>query len=498
MSRQVIDPVIDPTLLDKAKSGDAEAQYNLGVYLMLGIGVTKDEKEAVDWFHKAAEQGFANAQYILGFYLIRGIGVTKDEKKAVYWFREAAAQGHNDARGFIQIIDPDDPLNQYFLGRTLETGVDLGVDCEKNSSKSMLWYCRAATQGYESAIHALTKKSLFKYKSDFRKSENNTPLQTSEIIEVIKGLKLVGRAKSNASDIIGNLVEFSVSQGTIKTKEDLDAIVSALLEDNPGIDRTKSKSCLMINSCRIEKFGEPAIVDASKSATAVVTSPLAVASNHLVDADAHEVLTENPLAAAGTGLVSARPITPTSTTEFVALNPADTVTKNPLVSAKTDLDFTRPTTTSAGKLVTNPLRKAGIIAKTIGPSAAAETGPINPAFGATGTGSDSTVPTTDTPDEYVVANPLLQAPAPSYSKKPLPPYTVMNPAFVNKTNPHKAETVKTTNPVFGAGASLPTAAASAEKLPPPLGDNSAKPATSTEVLDWVGASQNPLHPSQKR
>ena len=39
-----------------AEQGDAEAQYNLGIMYANGRGVTQDDKEAVTWFRKGAEQ----------------------------------------------------------------------------------------------------------------------------------------------------------------------------------------------------------------------------------------------------------------------------------------------------------------------------------------------------------------------------------------------------------------------------------------------------------
>ena len=70
----------------KAEQGVADAQYNLGVCYANGIGVTKDEAEAVKWYHKSAEQGVADAQYNLGVCYNHGTGVTKDEAEAVKWY----------------------------------------------------------------------------------------------------------------------------------------------------------------------------------------------------------------------------------------------------------------------------------------------------------------------------------------------------------------------------------------------------------------------------
>ena len=50
----------------RAEQEDALGQYFLGVMYERGKGVLQDDKEAVKWYTKSAEQGFAKAQYNLG------------------------------------------------------------------------------------------------------------------------------------------------------------------------------------------------------------------------------------------------------------------------------------------------------------------------------------------------------------------------------------------------------------------------------------------------
>ena len=45
-------------LVQKAEAGDAEAQYNLGQCYENGQVGIKDNKEAVKWYTKAAEQNY--------------------------------------------------------------------------------------------------------------------------------------------------------------------------------------------------------------------------------------------------------------------------------------------------------------------------------------------------------------------------------------------------------------------------------------------------------
>ena len=66
-----------------AEKGDAVAQFTLGVVYGDGVGVAKDEAEAVKWWRKAAEQNHSLAQCWLGVCHARGQGVVKDAKRAV-------------------------------------------------------------------------------------------------------------------------------------------------------------------------------------------------------------------------------------------------------------------------------------------------------------------------------------------------------------------------------------------------------------------------------
>jgi uncharacterized protein len=76
-----------------AQRGNAIAQNWLGRMYQQGLGVHKDEIEAVRLYRQAAAQGYAAAQSNLGFMYAEGRGVAKDETEAVRLFRQAAAQG---------------------------------------------------------------------------------------------------------------------------------------------------------------------------------------------------------------------------------------------------------------------------------------------------------------------------------------------------------------------------------------------------------------------
>ena len=85
-----------------AEQDYAPAQYNLGVMYATGRGVAKDDVEAVKWYRKAAEQGVALAQANLGWMYASGRGVAEDDAEAVKWYRKAAAQGDAKAKAALR------------------------------------------------------------------------------------------------------------------------------------------------------------------------------------------------------------------------------------------------------------------------------------------------------------------------------------------------------------------------------------------------------------
>ena len=76
-----------------AVEGNATAQDCVGTMLSEGLGVGKDEIQAVSWYEKSAGQGNAQAQYGLGVMYFNGQGVEKDLQKGLSYINKAAQQG---------------------------------------------------------------------------------------------------------------------------------------------------------------------------------------------------------------------------------------------------------------------------------------------------------------------------------------------------------------------------------------------------------------------
>lgn len=69
-------------LRQEADGGDPEAQYELGMAYVVGVGVERDPKAAAAWMEKAALQGFPAAVADLGVMYLNGDGVPRDRVMA--------------------------------------------------------------------------------------------------------------------------------------------------------------------------------------------------------------------------------------------------------------------------------------------------------------------------------------------------------------------------------------------------------------------------------
>lgn len=118
-----------PAFQQLALKGNADAQYYLGTLFDNGLAVNKDERQAAEWYLKAADQNHVVAQYNLGVSYARGQGILQNYQEAVHWYLQAAQQGYTAA--------------QNNLGELYASG--LGV--EQDFVTSAQWFMKAAEQG---------------------------------------------------------------------------------------------------------------------------------------------------------------------------------------------------------------------------------------------------------------------------------------------------------------------------------------------------------------
>ena len=97
-------PLAYASFLAAAKEGHADSQFNVGLMYEKGIGIGKNEKDAVLWYGKAASQGNASAQFNLGVLYENGRGTNVDFAKANEWYRKASVQGDALAIGNLGML----------------------------------------------------------------------------------------------------------------------------------------------------------------------------------------------------------------------------------------------------------------------------------------------------------------------------------------------------------------------------------------------------------
>lgn len=129
-----------PSLRQAAEADQsAKAQYQLGLRYLQGKGVNQDNRSAVMWLQRAAEQNYAPAQYQLGELYRTGDGVDIDAAATVEYLTSAAEQGY--------------PTAQYRLGTLYLTGNMV----EQDLITATEWMELAAEHGYTEANQALAE-----------------------------------------------------------------------------------------------------------------------------------------------------------------------------------------------------------------------------------------------------------------------------------------------------------------------------------------------------
>lgn len=169
-----------------AEAGDVDAETQLGLLYLNGIGTPKDRAKAGIWFgtaaehgqieaqclfaaftaansawriasesaravelcRKAANAGYADADLILAVHYDMGRGVPKDQAEAEVWWRKAAEQGNAEA--------------QWHVGTSYERGRSV----PKDEAQAIQWYVKAAEQGSESALRDLAMLALLAKEKD--------------------------------------------------------------------------------------------------------------------------------------------------------------------------------------------------------------------------------------------------------------------------------------------------------------------------------------------
>ncbi len=140
-------------LQEKANSGDALAQYELGLRWIKKVMNEKNYLKAATWFKLAAVQGLKEAQYSLGVLYDAGVGLEKDENQAFLWYHAAASNHHPMAQFNIA---------NFYLER--ENG-------KEGFESALYWFELASKNGSDEAAHNVSILSSVDRLSNLAKSD---------------------------------------------------------------------------------------------------------------------------------------------------------------------------------------------------------------------------------------------------------------------------------------------------------------------------------------
>jgi TonB family protein len=115
-------------LFPAAVKGNLEAEDDIGYLYQTGEGTPADERQAVIWYRRAAEDGYAPAERHLGYMYGAGLGLPRDYVQALIWYRRAAQQG--------------DAWAENNIGSLYAAGEGVPQDYQL----ARLWFTRAASQ----------------------------------------------------------------------------------------------------------------------------------------------------------------------------------------------------------------------------------------------------------------------------------------------------------------------------------------------------------------
>ncbi|MGU2316349.1 tetratricopeptide repeat protein [Pseudomonas aeruginosa] len=159
-----------------ADRGHYKAMLNLAGLYSRGTAVPRDESKAVDLVEQALKLNAPHAFYTMGVMLQQGIGVRQDEAAALSYFRRAADLGNRYGQqaigeairdAFIKQPEPEKGRGYSIAIKMLEcslaqglaeSGYTLGMHflyLEKETSKSLSYFQKAASLGHEKSIYML-------------------------------------------------------------------------------------------------------------------------------------------------------------------------------------------------------------------------------------------------------------------------------------------------------------------------------------------------------
>lgn len=156
-------------LMPKAMAGDPVAQDRIGAFYDYGF-TDQDYRLAALWYRKAARQGSADAEYNLAVLYLGGLGVSEDDHEGVALLRAAAVQGHMIAKRWLGEaliygyygLPVDSAAGWQLIRDSAEAG---GVRSQllrashETGHERMAWLQRAVKFGNAEALYGLAEEN---------------------------------------------------------------------------------------------------------------------------------------------------------------------------------------------------------------------------------------------------------------------------------------------------------------------------------------------------
>ena len=136
--------------LKEAENGDLDAMFNVASYIIWGDRSSPLEPEsaelAIRYYVANADAGDTDSMLDLGAMYLEGRGVEKDESKALMWYRKAAERnGRNACRC----------LGNLYRYDVVDDGTPVPTADPDRLQKALEWYRLGAERGEENCLYEL-------------------------------------------------------------------------------------------------------------------------------------------------------------------------------------------------------------------------------------------------------------------------------------------------------------------------------------------------------
>jgi len=226
--------------------------FERGMNALTGTGPSRNDVQALDYFHRAADLGSAPAQVVLGYFYETGTIAAANPSQAAEWYRKAAAQNDSIAEWRLGqlILDGSLPLRDpneagQLLGKSAGQGnafaeLALGqLKLERGDyASAAAWFEKAANQGLPQAQQQLglllkqgkgvneDKRKAYVWLLVSLDAGNRSVAGDLQQLEAELGSNSTEQAKSEARELEKSVARAVVSRGCTGWPGEFDALAS--------------------------------------------------------------------------------------------------------------------------------------------------------------------------------------------------------------------------------------------------------------------------------